>query len=130
MDTFTRASMTRRSVVGASCIAVATLAATTPTMPARAADPWLAAAEIVARIKVPAFPARDFRITDYGAVGNATTDCTAAMISRGPAVLSRKLAAPAPSARISTSSWSNVVRMMTLGAEDSARTEAVVVIPS
>jgi polygalacturonase len=33
---------------------------------------------ILARIRAPVFPARDFPITRYGAVGDGTTDCTTA----------------------------------------------------
>ena len=43
------------------------------------ADPWKAAADIVARIKPPVFSARDVYITKHGAVGNGATDCTAAI---------------------------------------------------
>src|SRR5581483_3192161 len=40
---------------------------------------WRTADEILARIKAPAFPARDFVITDYGAVAGAQQDATAAI---------------------------------------------------
>ncbi len=47
----------------------------------RAADPvsWQTAGEILARIKAPAFPDRDFPITDFGAVAGGKSDCTAAI---------------------------------------------------
>ena len=44
-----------------------------------AAVTWQTATEILARIKAPQFPARDFAITDYGAVAGGTTDATAAI---------------------------------------------------
>ncbi len=44
-----------------------------------AARGWALAAEIVARIRAPEFPARDFPITDYGAVAGDGHDCTAAL---------------------------------------------------
>ena len=40
---------------------------------------WSTADEILARIKAPTFPARDFPITDYGAVAGGTPDATAAI---------------------------------------------------
>lgn len=43
-----------------------------------AVDPWAQVGQIVARIGRPRFPARDFPITRYGAVGNGFFDCTAA----------------------------------------------------
>ncbi len=43
---------------------------------ARGPDP---AAEIVARIRAPEFPAKDFPITDYGAAPGDAADCTAAL---------------------------------------------------
>jgi unsaturated rhamnogalacturonyl hydrolase len=48
---------------------------------ARAADAvsWKTADEILARIKAPTFPNRDFPITDFGAVAGGTQDCTAAI---------------------------------------------------
>lgn len=49
---------------------------------AQAASPdaaaWDAVPEILARIVPPTFPDRDFPLTDYGAVGDGQTDCTAA----------------------------------------------------
>jgi len=51
------------------------------TTPAATADPWSQAATILARIKPPVFPARDFTITDatYGAIADGKTDCRAAI---------------------------------------------------
>jgi polygalacturonase len=43
------------------------------------ADPWTRAAAIVKRIVPPRFPARDFAITDYGAVGDGQANCTDAI---------------------------------------------------
>ena len=40
---------------------------------------WDALPAILARIKAPVFPARDFNITNYGAKGDGKTDCTAAI---------------------------------------------------
>jgi polygalacturonase len=40
---------------------------------------WDAVPGILARIKAPEFPGRDFGITDYGAVADGTTDCTDAI---------------------------------------------------
>jgi polygalacturonase len=37
---------------------------------------WDAVPAILARIKAPEFPARDFNITDYGARADGLTDCT------------------------------------------------------
>src|SRR5712664_3775051 len=41
-------------------------------------DPWSQASQILARIKAPVFPARDFPITKFGAVGNGKAECTEA----------------------------------------------------
>ncbi|MGB7147672.1 MAG: glycosyl hydrolase family 28-related protein, partial [Terriglobales bacterium] len=43
---------------------------------ADATDPWAGINGILARIKPPAFPNRDFEISNYGAVGDNRTDCT------------------------------------------------------
>ena len=40
---------------------------------------WESVPEILTRIKVPQFPAKDFVITDYGAVAGGTNDCTEAI---------------------------------------------------
>ncbi len=40
---------------------------------------WQTAGAILARIKAPVFPARDFAVTDYGAAAGGTQDCTAAL---------------------------------------------------
>jgi polygalacturonase len=42
------------------------------------ADPWLERDKILARIRPPVFPAREFDITKFGAAGDGKTDCTAA----------------------------------------------------
>jgi len=44
-----------------------------------AAVTWQTATEILARIKAPQFPARDFAITDFGAVAGGKQDCTTAL---------------------------------------------------
>jgi len=40
---------------------------------------WKQADEILSRIKAPQFPAKNFSITDFGAVGDGKTDCTGAI---------------------------------------------------
>jgi polygalacturonase len=42
-------------------------------------DPWSQVPQILARIKAPEFPHRDFSITKFGGVGNGKTDCTEAL---------------------------------------------------
>jgi polygalacturonase len=44
-----------------------------------AADDWNKMVAILARIVAPAFPARDFVVTDFGAVGDGRTDCRASI---------------------------------------------------
>src|SRR5713101_4518833 len=46
---------------------------------ASAEDPWSEAARILARIKPPVFPNRDFKITEHGAVADGSSDSTAAI---------------------------------------------------
>src|SRR3989442_12475138 len=41
-------------------------------------DPWSQASQILARIRAPVFPARDFPITKFGATANGKADCTEA----------------------------------------------------
>lgn len=49
--------------------------------PAVTADPWLRLPEILARIRSPSFPARDFPLADFGARGDGRADDTAAFRS-------------------------------------------------
>ena len=39
-------------------------------------DPWAEVSKILARIKAPNFPQRDFKITDYGAIANTPSEST------------------------------------------------------
>lgn len=55
------------------------LAAPVPATPTRSPAGWGAVPEILARIKPPTFPARDFSIVQYGAVADSRTDCTEAI---------------------------------------------------
>ncbi len=50
----------------------------TPLLRAEPAE-WAQVPEILARIQAPVFPARDFVITNYGAVADGKTGCTAAI---------------------------------------------------
>lgn len=76
--------MKRRTVIAASGAAVlaAPLAAVpADAAPAVAASPWDEVPSILARIVPPTFASRTFDIRTYGAVGNNSTDCTAAFRS-------------------------------------------------
>jgi hypothetical protein len=42
-------------------------------------DPWAEVPKILARIKAPVFPQRDFKITDYGATANMLSESTEAL---------------------------------------------------
>ena len=46
-----------------------------------AADPWVRLPEILARIRPPSFPARDFVLADFGGRGDGRTDATPAFRS-------------------------------------------------
>ena len=61
--------------------ALALLASLTVSAFSVAAEPvtWQTADQILARIKAPVFPNRDFAIADFGAVADGKTDCTAAI---------------------------------------------------
>jgi polygalacturonase len=65
-----RAFLTRTGVLAAAPLAFAA---------PPAADPWRNMNEILARIKAPDFPAKDFDITKFGATGDGATDCTQAI---------------------------------------------------
>ena len=66
----------------------AALSAGAQTSHAQTADPWSEAPRILARIKAPAFPARDFEITKFGAGEGGKKDCTDA-IARAIAACSK-----------------------------------------
>jgi unsaturated rhamnogalacturonyl hydrolase len=61
-----------------SCASMPQMGATPPA-PAAAVVNWDSVPAILARIKAPTFPARDFAITEYGAKPDGTTDCTDAI---------------------------------------------------
>src|SRR5437016_13102464 len=42
---------------------------------------WDLVPEILARIVSPLFPARDFDVRDYGAIGDGVTDCSSAFVA-------------------------------------------------
>ena len=50
-----------------------------PALKGATNDPWEEMPRILARIKPPAFPARQFDAARYGAVGDGKTDCTEAI---------------------------------------------------
>ncbi len=59
---------------------------------------WESVPEILSRIKPPQFPAKDFVITDYGAVAGGTNDCTEAIrkaITAGHAAGGGRVVVPA-----------------------------------
>ncbi|MEU7898071.1 glycosyl hydrolase family 28 protein [Nonomuraea sp. NPDC049152] len=71
-------NLTRRDMLRAGALAGGALVVGAPALPARAASPWDEVPAILARIVPPTFPDRAFPITDYGAVGDNSTDCTGA----------------------------------------------------
>lgn len=69
-----------RKILLMSIFVPVALAAGAPQIQAQNGQPgWSAVPEILARIKPPAFPDRDFPITSFGAVGDGRTDCTDAI---------------------------------------------------
>ncbi len=43
-----------------------------------AKDPWASVTEILKNIQAPTFPAKDFLVTEYGAIGNGADNCSEA----------------------------------------------------
>ena len=76
--------VTRRSFLAASGLGTASLLVPGLWAPARAPDDWAMAREIVARIRPPTFPDRDFAMTRFGATREGKADCTAAIARRSP----------------------------------------------
>ncbi len=72
-----------KTAAGAGAVLVlpgATLGCATSTRTPGAAvdDPWAVMGQILARIRPPVFPDRDFDVTAFGGVGDGAADCTAA----------------------------------------------------
>ena len=80
----TRRDFLRSAAVGALAASpIATLACRASSAaggagPTPAGDVWAMLPQILARIVPPTFPARDFDVTNYGAVGDGRADCSAA----------------------------------------------------
>jgi polygalacturonase len=73
-------SRENRRILLMSVLVPVALAAGTSQVRAQNGQPgWSAVPEILARIKPPAFPDRDFPITSFGAVGDGRTDSTDAI---------------------------------------------------
>jgi polygalacturonase len=69
---------TRREFLGAAA-GVAALGSFERAQAASQAAGWDQVPGILARIKLPSFPSRDFDVTKYGATGDGAKDCTAAI---------------------------------------------------
>jgi unsaturated rhamnogalacturonyl hydrolase len=69
----------RRRMKGRSVIALFAVLSAFQLAAAEPPPGWDAVPAILARIRAPVFPNRDFPITDYGAKPDATTDCTEAL---------------------------------------------------
>ncbi|MER2526967.1 MAG: glycoside hydrolase family 28 protein [Candidatus Competibacter denitrificans] len=85
MNISSKFGLTRRSFLTALGAGTAT-AATWGTLPLAQAkkpsdssDPWDITHDILKRVRPPRFPQRKFDITDFGAIGDGVTDCTAAI---------------------------------------------------
>jgi polygalacturonase len=70
---------TRRNLLQTVAATTALAGPLTSLHAAPASDPWAEADRIVARIAQPRFPARDFPITDFGAVAGGSSKCTDAI---------------------------------------------------
>src|SRR5882762_5337098 len=70
------ALLTTRSLVGQAPLREFNLINAALSFDQKADDPWSQVPKILARIKPPVFPKRDFQVTDFGAVGDGAKDCT------------------------------------------------------
>ena len=75
-----RRDFIRDLAIGAGGLVVAPSLMTACAGRMNAADPvgWDLVPHILARIKAPSFAPREFRVTDFGAISDGKTDCTAA----------------------------------------------------
>jgi polygalacturonase len=88
-DAYSRRAFLRTTAISAGMLSLGEVAAActprgamqSPSLPPGGGlqDPWAQVPAILARIVPPTFPARDFAITAYGAVGDGRTDCTDAI---------------------------------------------------
>ena len=69
---------TRRQLLQSIAVTGAMMPLEASAHPRQPENPWVEADRIVARIKRSRFADRDFKITDFGAVGDGTTKCTEA----------------------------------------------------
>ncbi|MFD1540780.1 glycosyl hydrolase family 28 protein [Nonomuraea guangzhouensis] len=65
-------------VLAAATLAPGTVGTASAQAEERSADPWRKVPDILRKIRPPRFPRRRWEITAFGAVGDGTTDCTAA----------------------------------------------------
>src|SRR6478672_13033268 len=63
-----------RLLAGVALLSVA-IQAFEPALQAAETTGWESVPGITARIQPPQFPKREFRITDFGAIGDGKTDC-------------------------------------------------------
>ncbi len=68
-----------RALVLAVVLGLAGCAGSKPDDQLAHSDPWSRVPGILRRIVPPTFPARDFPVTQYGAMGDGETDCTPAI---------------------------------------------------
>jgi polygalacturonase len=69
----------RRAAAALFILLCAALLSPAPARAQTSAADWARVPAILARIVPPVFPPNDFSITNYGAVGDGVTDCTAAI---------------------------------------------------
>jgi polygalacturonase len=84
MSDVSRREFLRTTALSVGVLTMSEVAAACATSGVRAtgsvtADPWDQVPALLARIKAPTFPAREFDITRFGAKGDGTTDCTLAI---------------------------------------------------
>jgi polygalacturonase len=82
-DAISRREFVRASALAVGVLTVVDVSSACAQLPrsgrAAQADPWAQVPGILARIKAPVFPARDFDIVAFGARGDGNTDASAAI---------------------------------------------------